>query len=192
MASSKEIRVVVVGKVKTVSPSGKTDSQEKLPDTTDSTVEPSDNGGNGYYGGGNGENRSPITSLSDTVRHIFKPVSVIASTKSIMDTMQQALIYGANYYLRAKNDYQGQQNINIAANILQKGMSTGLMVMGSWSLGPVAGVMATIVAGAKIGFDIYKNYNEQNFMLEQQQTELDYSRVRAGFSLTGGSIGEDK
>lgn len=189
MATSKEIVVTLKKQIVIEKQKDTTSAQEKLPSFNGS------NGGGGnnkkFYGGGLGANRSPATNLGEMIAHIYKPMSLIASAKSIARLMVSTATYSFDYYLRANDDYIGQQNVKIATSVIQRAGVDALTVIGSFAtMGPVG----FVVAAAKIGqyaFDIGKNYIEQQYQIDQRELELDYSRVRAGYSTMEGSIGRE-
>ena len=101
--------------------------------------------------------------------------------------------YAINRHFNLTDDYMGQRTYNIAKGIVSKGYNMAISIQAGFLTGGPMG--AAIAASLSIGSTIIeavKNYDQQNIMLRQMDTQLEYSRQRAGFSLTSGSIGENK
>lgn len=68
----------------------------------------------------------------------------------------------------------------------------GTAIAGGFVLGGIAGsVIALIGTTASLGIEIAQNYDQENIKLRQMNAQLEYSRMRAGYSLTSESIGEN-
>lgn len=94
-----------------------------------------------------------------------------------------------SYYL--KDDYIGQRTYNEAKAAIT-GIAQDAASIASWSsLGPAGlAVGALLTVGSRaIGFA--KNVDAQNLRLKQMDATLQFGRQRAGFSLSGGSVGEN-
>ena len=101
--------------------------------------------------------------------------------------------YLINRHFNLTDDYIGQRNYNITKNIISKVRGTALGVVAGFTTGGPVG--AAITAAMSIGLtaiDIAKNFDEQNIMLRQMDAQLEYTRQRAGYSLTSGSVGENR
>ena len=108
--------------------------------------------------------------------------------------------YQINKYFQLTDDYLGQQNLNIALNVVNKVWNTGLSVFAGAKVGASAGPIGA-VAGAvlmasvsTIGTlqQISHNYEQERIKLNQMNVNLSFNRQRAGYSLTAGSIGENR
>ena len=99
--------------------------------------------------------------------------------------------YAINRNFKLTDNYLGQQNLNIAKSIAGKfekiGMATASGAMMGGGVGAIAAlVVSTITTAIETGFDVW------NIQLRQMDAQLQYSRQRAGYSLTAGSIGENR
>lgn len=105
-----------------------------------------------------------------------------------------------NWYYKMHDNYIAQEQLNIATGIIGKAASAGATIMGFATVGAAAGpvgavvgaAIGTAVAGINIGLDIYGNYIRERLQLTQLDNQLAYNRERAGYSLTAGSIGENR
>lgn len=101
--------------------------------------------------------------------------------------------YQINKYFRMNDNYLAQQQKDIALGIIGKVTSVGTSLVGGFMFGGIPGLVAeTIIQGVKLGIDINRNYTEERIRLNQMDANLDYSRQRAGYSLTAGSQGENR
>lgn len=115
--------------------------------------------------------------------------------KQAINGIASNAIYFVNRQMYLEDDYKGQRNLNIAVSMVSKATN----VIGSVASAFIASGGNPVVVGialagqlVNIGLDVYKNLSEQQIKIDQQNYQLDFSRVRAGYSITAGSIGEDK
>ena len=109
--------------------------------------------------------------------------------------------YEINRYFQLTDDYFGQQDMNIALNVLNKVVDVGSSIYTGATLGysvggPIGAVIGGVV-GAGISaistiMDVERNYNKQIIALNKMDAQLQFNRQRAGYSLTAGSIGENR
>lgn len=101
--------------------------------------------------------------------------------------------YQLNKYFRLTDNYLGQQNMNIALGIVNRVANFGLSVASGFMIGGIPGAIVT--AGIDITkniLEIAHNYEQENINLQKMDNQLQFNRQRAGYSLTSGSIGENK
>lgn len=99
------------------------------------------------------------------------------------------------FYL--KDDYIGQRNYQIAKAQVMAVASTAAMVGANMvAYGPIAGSIKSVIdIGMRVGKNVqaYQHANEeQNYQIKQLDANLRFNRTRAGYSLTSGSIGENR
>lgn len=132
------------------------------------------------------------TTQTDIVNHALNNY-VIGQAKKVGQTLLSEALYEVNKYFDLTDNVEGKRNLNIAMGLVHRGTN----VLGSTFLGAEIGG----VPGALVGFasgvineaiNIYQGYDQQNIQLRQLNTQLEYTRERAGYSLTSGSIGENK
>ena len=115
------------------------------------------------------------------------------TAKSIYDRYKgyavQVVNYEINKYMNLSDSYMASQNLDIAKNISGKLLSIGMAyIIG----GPVLGTLNLIGQVIGTGIQTYQNYDQERIKLRQMEKQLSYSRERAGYSLTSGSIGENR
>lgn len=111
------------------------------------------------------------------------------------------LEYEIGKAITMRDDYVAQRRLSATYSIASKGASAYAAVAGGYEIGsslgiayggPIGAALAAIGIAASIGVDIYQNYDRQRIAINKQEAQLDYLRQRAGYSLTSGSIGEDR
>lgn len=108
--------------------------------------------------------------------------------------------YEINKHFNLTDDYIGQRNVNVAKNVISRVASIGTSIYAGAKLGlgggpvgiAIGAVTALVISTAQLGVDIYQNYDQANINLRQQNAQLEFTRQRAGYSLTSGSIGDNK
>lgn len=108
--------------------------------------------------------------------------------------------YQINMHYNLTDDYLGQQRLNIALNVVEKVASIGLSIYTGAKLGAKAGPWGAVAGGliagtlsiASLGQQINHNYEQERIRLNQMDANLSFNRQRAGYSLTAGSIGENR
>ena len=96
-------------------------------------------------------------------------------------------------HMKLNDDYIGQRNYTAAKNIIGRIASVGTAIgSGFVHGGPVGAVIAGVLSVAAIGVDIAQNYMQQNDNIQKMELNLSFNRMRSGYSLTSGSIGEDR
>lgn len=104
--------------------------------------------------------------------------------------------FGLYMWQRSMNlsdDYIGLRNLNVARNVISRGMGIGTAMISAGAMfGPVGVAVAAVTSAVTLGLDIYKNYSEQQITLQKLDAQLQFNRVRAGYSLDSGSIGGER
>ena len=101
------------------------------------------------------------------------------------------------------DNYLGQQNVDVALNVINKVWETGLSIYsgaklgmslsGGSAYGAIAGaIIAAGVSTLQTVQQISHNYEQEQIKINQMNASLKFNRQRAGYSLTAGSIGENR
>lgn len=107
--------------------------------------------------------------------------------------LSEMALYGINRHLQLTNDYLGERYLKTGVNVISRLVSTTKAIKAGGMVGGVYGaVVAAILSVADLTFDIVKAQDQQNIHIAQMDKQLQYQRQRAGYSLTSGSIGENK
>lgn len=107
--------------------------------------------------------------------------------------------YEINKHFDLTDDYEGKRDFNIAVGVFSKvknvATSTATGALAGAKFGPVGAVVGAVVGfgGSTIGeiINTYQAFDKQNITMQQRNQQLAYTRQRAGYSLTSGSIGEN-
>lgn len=138
---------------------------------------------------------------TDDAEDNFLGVLIYRAAKQLKGTIISEIKYQQNKYYSLQDDYLGQQNMEIALNVVEKVWSVGLNIYTGAKLGYKLGSGYGAVAGAVIAAgvstvqtyqQVAHNYEQERIKLNQMQAQLDFTRQRAGYSLTAGSIGENR
>ena len=110
--------------------------------------------------------------------------------------------YQIDLHFKLTDNYLGAQNLNIALGVVNKVASFGLSIYSGAKLGFSAGggaagavvgaVFAAGVSGLSLVQQISHNYEQEYIRINQMNANLQFNRQRAGYSLTSGSIGENR
>lgn len=138
------------------------------------------------------KSKSPSLSIKIKPKGTFSTYIKNEALSYAKDIIKSQTEFYINRYFNLTDDYIGQRNTNIAKNIINKSI-TGLTTIATGFAmgGPIGASIAAVGFALTLGLDIANNYIEQGDKLRQMNYQLDFSRVRAGFSLTSGSIGEN-
>ena len=116
--------------------------------------------------------------------------SAVDNAKTLLT---EGALYGINKHLSLTDDYISQRYLKAGINVISRAVSIGSSIVAGATVGGLVGaVIGAVFAVGDLAFDIFKNYDQQNIMLRQMDAQLQYQRQRAGYSLTSGSIGENK
>lgn len=111
-------------------------------------------------------------------------------------TVQQAISmvnYEINRELTLTDNYIGQRTLNNTIQVINKVRSVATStVQGAMVGGWVGAAIMAFVDIAGTGIDIYQNYDQESIKIKQMDAQLQFSRQRAGYSLTSGSRGENR
>ena len=109
--------------------------------------------------------------------------------------------YQLNRYYMFTDNYLGQQDTQFAlqsiGEVTSFGLSMGVAIKAGLKYGGASGAvaLASLVAvgeGLSKFIENNRKINEEKLNLRKMDTELEFNRQRAGFSLTAGSIGENR
>ena len=96
-------------------------------------------------------------------------------------------------HMKLNDDYIGQRNYTAVKNIVGRAGSVVTAIGSGFATGgPAGAVIAGLISVASIGVDIAENYMQQNDNIQKMELNLSFNRMRSGYSLTSGSIGEDR
>jgi hypothetical protein len=111
----------------------------------------------------------------------------------VKDVVVSEARYEVNKNFTLHDDYIGQRDLNIALGITSKiyGIANAT-ISGAIVGGPIGAGIALIGSVAVEAVGVYQRLDQQNIKIEQMNKQLEYNRVRAGYSLTSGSVGENK
>jgi len=123
-------------------------------------------------------------------------ISDIVSVSSVMHLAKEIeanSVYLLNRHFSLTDDYRSQRDMNIAVGVLNSAISDATAIGSAVMTGnPFIAGAALVGVIANRGISIAQNYIEENDRLRQSDYLTDFSRVRAGYSLTSGSIGDNK
>lgn len=108
--------------------------------------------------------------------------------------------YQLNKYFNLTDNYLAKQDLNIALNIINKVWDTGASIYAGIKVGSAAGPAGSVVGAilaASVSLvstvqQINHNYEQQQINLNKMDVQLQFNRQRAGYSLTAGSVGENR
>lgn len=108
--------------------------------------------------------------------------------------------YEFSKYYTTHDDYIGQRNFEIAKACVGIAVNVGTSIVSGAMVGALAGPVGAAIgaaAGAAFsGVNLALQYNRamerQQLTVNQLNAQLQYTRQRSGYSLTSGSVGEDK
>lgn len=96
-------------------------------------------------------------------------------------------------HMKLNDDYIGQRNYTAVKNIVGRAGSVVTAIGSGFATGgPAGAVIAGLISVAAIGVDITQNYQQQTDNIQKMELNLSFNRMRSGYSLTSGSIGEDR
>lgn len=132
------------------------------------------------------------TTKTDLVNHALNNY-VIGQAKKVGQTLLSEALYEVNKYFDLTDNVEGKRNLNIAIGMAHRGTNVLTSTLIGAQIGGVPGAVVGFVASSiNEAITIYQGYDQQNIQLRQLNTQLEYTRERAGYSLTSGSIGENK
>ena len=115
--------------------------------------------------------------------------------------LKSAVDYEFSKYYSTHDDYIGQRNYEIAKANINIAVSVGTSIysgaaMGASIGGPVGAAVGAVASAVASGVNLAIQYNrameQQQLKIDQMNAQLSYTRQRSGYSLTSGSIGENK
>lgn len=118
---------------------------------------------------------------------------VMSSAKRLGSILLDEALYEQRKYYDLTDNVEGKRDLNIAVGLIHRGASiASATIIGAKTAGVAGAVVGFSIGAIREGISIYQGYDQQNIQLRQLQTQLAYTRERAGYSLTSGSIGENK
>lgn len=128
----------------------------------------------------------------DKAPTIFTNVLASQIFSQVKEQIAETALYGINRHLALTDDYIGERQLNAGLNVINRTISSASIVAFGASLGPVGIALGVAVAAGSLIFDVVKNYDQQNILIKQMDKQLEFQRQRVGYSLTSGSIGENR
>lgn len=115
------------------------------------------------------------------------------SANAIKNITIEEVKYHLNMRFQLTDNYLAQQNMSIALNVVNKVVGTGMTIAAGFKVaGPAGAIVAAGIAVANTAIDIAHNYEQERLRLNKMNAELSWNRQRAGYSLTAGSVGENR
>lgn len=126
-------------------------------------------------------------------RKIAPSITSIYLINQSESLIKQTATYALNEYMSLTDNYVAQNNSSIAMSVMSRSTTILTSMIGAGAtLGPVGLAVSAVIQGVTLGVDILKNYHNQTTSVRVSENNLNYQRVRAGYSLTAGSVGENK
>lgn len=105
---------------------------------------------------------------------------------------KNAVISQAQYqitkHFNMTDDFEGQRDLNITLGIANKMKNIALTTLAGAQVGGVPGAIVGFVGSVGMeALSVYQRYDEQARSNALKRAQLDYTRQRAGYSLTGES-----
>lgn len=127
-------------------------------------------------------------------------ILLTSAAKQIKSITVDEVMYQLHKYYELSDNYLGRQNMDISLDIINKAWNIGTSMVFGAKLGSKAGWAGAIVGAAiaggisaiQLSQQVSHNYEQQNIRLTQMDAQLSFNRQRAGYSLTAGSIGENR
>jgi hypothetical protein len=138
---------------------------------------------------------SPDASYSsfDEFKKVVNYTIAGVSIKNTAENIVKRTDYAITRYFKLNDDYIGQRNYNDAKNVLGKIASTAAFAASATAVfGPIGGIVSIVSSVVSTGVDIIGNYVQTYDEMNKVNAQLSFTRVRAGYSLTAGSTGEDR
>lgn len=115
--------------------------------------------------------------------------------------LKSAVDYEFSMYYSTHDDYIGQRNFEIARANINMAVKVGTSLYSGVSMaasigGPIGAAISAAAAVVSTGVDLALQYSrameQQQLKIDQMNAQLSYTRQRSGYSLTSGSVGEDR
>ena len=101
--------------------------------------------------------------------------------------------YQINKYFTTRDDYVGQRNVNVAMSMANMAIGFGSSIVTGFMVGgPVGAVIGGIASAVSTAVGVYNTLDAQNLKVDQMNAQLAFTRQRSGYSLTSGSVGDNK
>lgn len=183
MNESKEIIITIKGAPQPSSPGG----QPGVP-ATPQNVKPEENAKESAA-----ESQQALTTV------------VVQLAERALSQVVNMAVGTADYYITRslvlKDDYAGQRDYQIIKSVIG-GVASDVGSVAGWTVagfkmgqapGAVVGlVLGTAVTALSRGLDYAKQMQQQELQIRLLNQTLEFNRQRAGYSLSSGSVGEDR
>lgn len=121
--------------------------------------------------------------------------SVLAN--QVFDTLKKTISteakYQINKYFSTRDDYVGQRNLNVALTKVNMIVGLGTSVAAGFMVGgPVGAVIGGVSSIVTTAVGAFNTLDAQNLKVDQMNAQLAFTRQRSGYSLTSGSVGDNK
>ena len=162
-----------------------------MADTREIKVTIVEKGANGSSG--DKKKKGATNKVQEKNNNLFDSVILNKAVDFAIEDVNKIATYEVNKFLNLHDDYVSERNITVAMSVIDRAKRFGVSVYaGAVVGGPIGAAVAVIGQMATMGIDIYQNYDKERVKIAQMNAQLGYQRQRAGFSLTSGSIGENK
>lgn len=123
-------------------------------------------------------------------------IAKLAVARSAISYVKNLVVDSAEYAINRNfqltDDYIGKRNVSIAINMVNRVSQLGMSIATGFMIGgPVGAVVGGVGNVAIQGLGVFKAIDQQNIKLAQLDEQLGFTRERAGYSLTDGSVGRN-
>lgn len=146
-----------------------------------------------------GQEQEPEEETGASERSTLASVMINQAYEYAKSIVVNEVTYEVNKYFDLSDDYESKRDLNIALGVAKKVVGVGVATASGAKIGAKFGPVGAVI-GAVIGFggstigeaiNVYQAYDKQSITMKQRNKQLEYTRVRVGYSLTSGSIGEN-
>jgi len=126
---------------------------------------------------GNKEESQKFVTFNNLLR-----VKAVSDTISTATKATEYYVFDRNFSL--EDNYQGQRDLGIAKTVFSNAISVGKAALIGASFGPLGAVAGAAAAVVSISVNAGIKLNQQDIKITQMNTQLSFSREKAGYSLT--------
>ena len=124
--------------------------------------------------------------------NIVKLATARSTISYVKNLVVDSAEYAINRNFQLTDDYIGKRNVSIALNMVHRSTQLGMSIATGFMIGgPVGAVAMGSLNIASQGVGVFKAIDQQNIKLAQLDEQLGFTRERAGYSLTDGSVGRN-
>ena len=153
----------------------------------------------------NDEVESESTSPNDKTKKTSdtKPLTIVLLNQ-VYESVKNQVVNQVNYeidkHFQLTDNYIAKRSFNEAMSVINFAVGVGTSAVSGFVLGSSAGIgggIAGAIVGASVQVmstitNVVQNYDREQIEMRQLEGQLSFSRERAGYSLTSGSVGENK